>query len=255
MRSYYIYLNGSQCGPYDEATLRGMNLPPNTPVWCHGMKDWGMLSQVLPDYGSPRQAQPQNAYQGPQQNTYQGPQQNAYQGQRQNAYQGSQQTAYQGQPGNNAGYNAAATVAPQQLSLWGYYKKCWQDYATFSGRARRTEYWSFVLFNFLIMLSLEFIVGILGFILIFLFSDNPVGLFLVLPAIWVVAGIYALAAFIPGLAVTSRRLHDSGRSFWWFLLAIIPIVNFIGAIVLLVFTLLDSEPMTNQYGPNPKTGM
>ena len=244
MRSFYIYLNGSQCGPYDEATLRNMNLPPNTPVWCHGMKDWGMLSQVLGNNGG---------YQQPQ-NPYQGQPQNAYQGQGQTVYQGPQQTAYQAQSAGSAAYGAAAT-APENLSLWGYYKKCWQEYATFSGRARRTEYWSFVLFNFLITLSIEILVGLIGFLLVFLFSDNPIGLLAVLPAIWIFTGIYVLAAFIPGLAVTSRRLHDTGRSFWWFLIAIIPIVNIIGAIVLLVFTLLDSEPMTNQYGPNPKTGM
>ena len=244
MRSFYIYLNGSQCGPYDEATLRNMNLPPNTPVWCHGMKDWGMLSQVLGNNGG---------YQQPQ-NPYQGQPQNAYQGQGQTVYQGPQQTAYQAQSAGSAAYGAAAT-APENLSLWGYYKKCWQEYATFSGRARRTEYWSFVLFNFLITLSIEILVGLIGFLLVFLFSDNPIGLLAVLPAIWIFTGIYVLAAFIPGLAVTSRRLHDTGRSFWWFLIAIIPIVNIIGAIVLLVFTLLDSEPITNQYGPNPKTGM
>ena len=262
MKSYYIYLNGNQCGPYDEATLRNMNLPPNTPVWCHGMKDWGMLSQVLgnnsgyqPQQPNAYQGQQQNAYQGQQQNAYQGQQQNAYQGQRQNVYQGSQQTAYQGQPANGTAFNASTAMAPQQLSLWGYYKKCWQEYATFSGRARRSEFWGFVLFNFLILLSIEFLVALLGIILVFLFSDNPVGLLVVLPAIWIFTGIYALAAFIPGLAVSSRRLHDTGRSFWWFLLGIIPIVNFIGGIVLLVFYFLDSEPMTNQYGPNPKTGM
>jgi len=254
MRSYYIFLNGSQCGPYDEATLRNMNLPPNTPVWCHGMKDWGMLSQVLGNNDGGYRQQPQNPYQGQQQNPYQGQQQNAYQGQRQTVYQGPQQTAYQAQPAGGAAYGAAAMV-PENLSLWGYYKKCWREYATFSGRARRTEYWSFVLFNFLITLSIEILVGVVGAILVFLFSDNPVGLLAILPAIWIFTGIYALAAFIPGLAVLSRRLHDSGRSFWWILIAIIPIVNFIGAIVLLVFTFLDSEPMANQYGPNPKTGM
>ena len=246
MRSYYIFLNGSQCGPYDEATLRNMNLPPNTPVWCHGMKDWGMLSQVLGNNDGGYRQQPQNPYQGQQQNPYQG--------QRQTVYQGPQQTAYQAQPAGGAAYGAAAMV-PENLSLWGYYKKCWREYATFSGRARRTEYWSFVLFNFLITLSIEILVGVVGAILVFLFSDNPVGLLAILPAIWIFTGIYALAAFIPGLAVLSRRLHDSGRSFWWILIAIIPIVNFIGAIVLLVFTFLDSEPMANQYGPNPKTGM
>ena len=62
--------------------------------------------------------------------------------------------------------------------------------------------------------------------------------------------IYALAVLIPGLAAWSRRLHDTGRSLWWFLLAFIPIV---GVIVLIVFAAGDSQPGDNKYGPNPKS--
>jgi uncharacterized membrane protein YhaH (DUF805 family) len=61
--------------------------------------------------------------------------------------------------------------------------------------------------------------------------------------------LYAAAVLIPGLAVASRRLHDSGRSGWWLLLALIPII---GVIVLLVFFCLEGEPGENQHGPNPK---
>ena len=61
--------------------------------------------------------------------------------------------------------------------------------------------------------------------------------------------IFTLATFIPYLAVTVRRLHDTDRSGWWLLLAFIPII---GGIILLVFMIQDSQPETNRFGPNPK---
>ena len=63
-------------------------------------------------------------------------------------------------------------------------------------------------------------------------------------------GLYDLAVLIPSIAVTVRRLHDTGRTGWWILIGLIPVI---GGIVLLIFMLLDSEPGENQYGPNPKT--
>ncbi|HUF51616.1 MAG TPA: DUF805 domain-containing protein [Longimicrobiales bacterium] len=65
----------------------------------------------------------------------------------------------------------------------------------------------------------------------------------------VLSGIYALAVLIPGIAVSVRRLHDTGRSGWWLLIGLIPLI---GAIVLLVFMLSDSAAGDNQWGPNPK---
>ena len=61
--------------------------------------------------------------------------------------------------------------------------------------------------------------------------------------------IYSLAVLIPGFAVLFRRLHDTGRSGWWWLIGFIPLI---GAIVLIIFCCLDSQPGENQYGPNPK---
>jgi uncharacterized membrane protein YhaH (DUF805 family) len=61
--------------------------------------------------------------------------------------------------------------------------------------------------------------------------------------------IYALVIFIPGLAVTVRRLHDVGKSGWWYLLAFIPLI---GAIILLVWFCTDSQAGTNKWGANPK---
>ncbi|WP_162342566.1 DUF805 domain-containing protein [Cyclobacterium salsum] len=102
-------------------------------------------------------------------------------------------------------------------------------YAQFDGRARRSEYWYFVLFNILISLG----IGIVGTLLDLSFLSM----------------IYSLAIFIPGIAVAVRRLHDTGRSGLWVLIGLIPVI---GVIVLIVFLVEDSKP-ANQYGPNPKT--
>lgn len=107
-------------------------------------------------------------------------------------------------------------------------------YATFSGRARRSEYWWFVLFQTLISIVATVIdAGVFG---TEWDSTGPASV------------VTTLALLLPSLAVTVRRLHDCGRSGWWFLIVLIPLV---GAIVLLVCTLKDSVA-DNQYGPSPK---
>lgn len=111
-------------------------------------------------------------------------------------------------------------------------------YADFSGRARRTEFWHFVLFNFIASV----IAGVLDRAL-FLHGPHSVG---------ILRTLYTLAVLVPGLAVGARRLHDTGRSAWWLLLALVP---FVGWIVLLVFYVENSTPGANQYGPNPKGDM
>jgi len=79
--------------------------------------------------------------------------------------------------------------------------------------------------------------------------DSLLGTFSSTTGIGLLSGIFALATFIPYLAVTVRRLHDTDRSGWWLLLAFIPII---GGIILLVFMIQDSQPETNRFGPNPK---
>ncbi|QSX29232.1 DUF805 domain-containing protein [Shewanella cyperi] len=101
-------------------------------------------------------------------------------------------------------------------------------YADFTGRARRTEYWMFVLFYmifYVLLAGLEYLLG----------------------ASWIVT-LFTLALLLPSLAVGARRLHDTGRSGWWQLLNFIPVI---GWIVLLVFMVQDSAE-TNVYGANPK---
>ena len=116
-----------------------------------------------------------------------------------------------------------------------WYLKVLRNYLTFSGRARRREYWMFVLISMLIGVALT-LVETGGKI------PDP-DQYTVLPS------LYYLAVFLPGLAVAIRRLHDTGRSGWWLLIGIIP---FLGSVVLLVFMCLDSDA-ENKYGPNPKT--
>ena len=111
-----------------------------------------------------------------------------------------------------------------------------KKYACFSGRARRQEYWMFVLFNIIAGIIIGVIAGVL------------VGVTKV-TAFAYLGSIYNLAVLIPGLAVFFRRLHDIGKSGWWWLIAFIPLF---GWIVLIVFCCLDSQPGENQYGPNPK---
>ena len=117
-----------------------------------------------------------------------------------------------------------------------WYLSVLKNYATFSGRARRAEYWMFFLFHFLAAVVLSFIDGLMGSI----DSDSGLG---------AMAAIYILLTFIPNLAVTVRRLHDTNRSGWWLLLYLVPLI---GPITILIFTFLDGTASTNDYGDNPK---
>jgi uncharacterized membrane protein YhaH (DUF805 family) len=116
-----------------------------------------------------------------------------------------------------------------------WYIDAWKNYINFQGRARRKAYWMFVLFNIIAVIVLGLIEGTLG-----LSGQNGYG---------ILTGLYSLAIILPGLAVAARRLHDTGRSAWWLLIGLVPLV---GPIVLLVFFVQDSQPGSNQYGPNPK---
>lgn len=117
-----------------------------------------------------------------------------------------------------------------------WYLEVLKKYAVFGGRARRKEYWYFFLFNALIGIVLAIVDGVTGTLV----PGAGIGL---------LGGLYSLAVFIPGFAVTVRRLHDTGKSGWWLLIFLVPLV---GVIVFLVFMVKDSQPGENQYGPNPK---
>jgi len=111
-----------------------------------------------------------------------------------------------------------------------------QKYADFSGRARRREYWFFLLVYLLINIALLVVDNLLGWF----DADSGVG---------VLSGIFTLALLIPSLSVAVRRLHDTDRSGWWLLIGLIPLI---GGIVLLVFFVQDSQTGANRFGPNPK---
>lgn len=113
-----------------------------------------------------------------------------------------------------------------------------QKYADFSGRARRSEYWYFVLAYFVAIVALEILGVILGAI------AKPLGVLVLIVLFVAILGI-----IVPSLAVGVRRLHDTGKSGWFLLFGLIP---FVGGLILLVFMVMDSTPGPNQYGPNPK---
>jgi len=110
-----------------------------------------------------------------------------------------------------------------------------RKYAEFAGRARRKEYWTFVLINLAIIFALrrlDILVGTWD-------SESRVGL---------VSGLFHLATLIPTIAVSIRRLHDTNRSGWWYLLVFVLIV---GWIPLLIFLTENSHSDENKYGPSP----
>jgi uncharacterized membrane protein YhaH (DUF805 family) len=117
-----------------------------------------------------------------------------------------------------------------------WYLEVLKKYAVFSGRARRAEYWYFVLFNIIVAVVLSLI-------------DTLLGTFNFMQGVGLLSGLYALAVLIPTLAVTVRRLHDIDRTGWWIFINLIPLIGFI---VLLVFAVTDGTPGSNRYGPNPK---
>ena len=115
-----------------------------------------------------------------------------------------------------------------------YYTAVLQKYTDFSGRARRKEYWMFALINAIISLVLYGIDSAIG---------TGSGTFGVL------GGLYSLAVLLPSLAVGVRRLHDIGKSGWWLLIALVPLI---GGLYLLFLAVQDSNRGDNAYGPDPK---
>ncbi len=105
------------------------------------------------------------------------------------------------------------------------------NYMNFTGRARRQEYWMFVLFNVIFAVVLSIVDRML-------FGGRPL-----------LSGVLALALFLPSLGVAVRRLHDTDRSGWWLLMVLVPLLN----IVVLVFLCLEGTRGPNRFGGDPKT--
>jgi uncharacterized membrane protein YhaH (DUF805 family) len=120
-----------------------------------------------------------------------------------------------------------------------YKKVVFENYANFSGRARRSEYWWFTLANLLIILILAI------FAVVFFATElEPVGI-----GFLVIMGLYVLATFIPNIAVVVRRMHDIDKSGWYYFVSWIP---YVGGIWFLVLTCTNGTAGSNNYGPDPK---
>lgn len=259
MNQYYLFINNQRLGPFDMSQLVANGMVADTLVWRTGMPSW-MRAADVPELASFFPAQ-QPQYQQPQyvQPQYQQPQYAQPQYQQQGYQQGYQQ---QYQPGYQQPLIRPQVGFGEAISI------CFKKYVDFSGRARRSEYWWFMLFCLLLGL--------------------------------VTCGIGLLAVIIPMYAVQVRRLHDTNRSGWWVAaslilslvfaglyiatissllgtavhfygndsamfralitqgsgwfvgLSVLSLVGTILSIVIFVFTLLDSDRGTNQYGPSPK---
>ncbi|NXY95183.1 DUF805 domain-containing protein [Streptomyces sp. BR123] len=111
-----------------------------------------------------------------------------------------------------------------------HYTDVLKKYAVFSGRARRQEFWMFFLLNMAVAIVVAIVDAVIG-------------------ANMVLYGIYVVAIIVPTLALSVRRLHDLGKSGWWYFICLVPLI---GSIWLLVLFATEGQPQPNQYGPNPK---
>ena len=118
-----------------------------------------------------------------------------------------------------------------------WYLEAFKKYAVFQGRAGRKDYWFFVLFNIIVSM-------VLGYI------DRLTGTFVADTGFGILSAVYTLAVILPGISVSVRRLHDTGRSGWWFLVTIVPVLGFF---VFLYFMILESDPGSNKYGALPRS--
>jgi uncharacterized membrane protein YhaH (DUF805 family) len=114
-----------------------------------------------------------------------------------------------------------------------------KNYANFDGRARRSEYWYYTLMNIIILVGLQVLIAV----------GAASGSAIIAMIAGIVYLIYALGTLVPSLAAVVRRLHDTGKSGWFILIALIPLV---GSIWLLVLLCTDGEQGENAFGPDPK---
>ncbi len=151
---------------------------------------------------------------------------------------------YSTTPPQNPGFNPQQPMGmpPQPVKGVDFseaIRRCLKEkYACFEGRASRSEYWYFYLFQILVALGLLTVMGICYGLL------GDAGM--ILGVIVLLVG--GLALFVPSLAASVRRLHDSGKSGWWYLITLIP---YLGGLIFFVLMLLPSDPQPNQYGPVP----
>ena len=116
-----------------------------------------------------------------------------------------------------------------------WYIEVLAQYAVFTGRARRKDYWMFFLISMIVILALGFLEGVAG-----IAPESEESL---------LSGLYALVVLVPSVAVQVRRLHDTGRTGWWLLIGFVPLV---GVLVLFALMVQEGEVGENVYGPNSK---
>ena len=126
-----------------------------------------------------------------------------------------------------------------------YLKVIRDNYANFNGRARRKEYWMYTLILTVLLIALMAIMfSALSLSDETRIETGPSGYLTVL-----LLFVFLVVHFIPSLALTVRRLHDTGKSGWWYLIVFVP---YLGNFVIFIFTLIDGDEGVNKYGPNPK---
>ncbi len=131
------------------------------------------------------------------------------------------------------------------LSPWAYFVRCIREkFIDGDGRARRLEYWSFVLFTWLTTIA-----ALLPFFIIMSFADDSDALFPLAAVMLLPPALWMLFLVIPGIALASRRLHDVGLSGWLYLVSFVP---YVGGLFMLVIACIPSQPQPNHYGLAPQ---
>lgn len=230
-RQWYYAEAQERRGPVGEDEVRGMAesglIRPETLVWTAGMDNWQKAADRLPagirpshwggDAPPPVSAPPlerSEAARQPAGADSRGP----WQGTGAGSTQGGMRDA----------------DAPNPDTFMGAVKTCLSKYATFEGRARRPEFWWFALFTFAGSMVASFLdVAIFG-------AASDAGL---------LSAVFSLAMLIPSIAVGVRRLHDTDRVGWWYLMVFIPLIGFI---VLLIFFIQRGTEGPNRFGPEPR---
>lgn len=216
MNTWFVAQNGQQSGPFSIDQLRGMAasgaLTPETLVWAEGMPGWAAagttpLAQALSAPAAP----PPPAFGGAPAYAAPAPAQ---------AFGGAPATTF-------AAQGATGGAAPPRGFVEAI-KVCFAKYVDFQGRASRSELWWFVLFYYIVLI-------VLGALFTALLGENGV---------WFLY-VGLLVFFLPLLGVIVRRLHDTDRSGWWYLISLVPLVGFI---VLIVFLCQRGTPGPNRFG-------
>lgn len=137
-----------------------------------------------------------------------------------------------------------SAVSTESMTMGEAIRSCFKKYATFRGRARRSEYWYFNIFYMLCTLPLY----LFSLCMLEIEGEGAVAYVPLFMGCFI-----QVIFFLPSLSVMVRRLHDTGKSGWWTLLILIASCSVIGSIAAIIFLSLDSQPGRNEYGNNPKS--